>query len=262
MRLLIGLFIFAILLSCSENKQEESKPQHALKEIKPLFDDEIAYENEIRNIDSDKRLTEVTSLEYLSGEGESFVVKGLVETKQDNQVMTLKKLTFKQVFKNGNESTCSYYYIGTRKFASTCEQSILTGNDLKKVLTKSYYNDSSEVFFSKRISGNSENINETSYSACKQVDHDDQLALKIINQEGEFETKFQGFTESMGKNYLILGTHDYTSTVAFAEFNPTLKLLMNNEKKYTGKKLIIDFSVVTEPNGFTFQALTDVKIAH
>ena len=151
MRLLIGLFIFAILLSCSENKQEESKPQHALKEIKPLFDDEIAYENEIRNIDSDKRLTEVTSLEYLSGEGKSFVVKGLVETKQDDQVMTLKKLTFKQVFKNGNESTCSYYYLGTRKFASTCEQSILTGNDLKKVLTKSYYNDSSEVFFSKRI---------------------------------------------------------------------------------------------------------------
>lgn len=58
----------------------------------------------------------------------------------------------------------------------------------------------------------------------------------------------------MGKNYLILGTESMSSTVAFLDYNPTLKLLKNNEKKYLGKKLIVSFSVKTEANGFTFQA--------
>jgi hypothetical protein len=107
-----------------------------------------------------------------------------------------------------------------------------------------------------------ENFDKSAFSACNPTTHDDSLALKIINQEGEFETNFQSFTENMGKNFLILGTENMTSTVAFLDYNPTLKLLKNNQKRYFGKKLIVNFSVETEANGFTFQALNDIQIAH
>ena len=261
MRFIIGLFLFGVLFSCGQDNHEEKKSSYKLKDVKPLFKNEGAFENEIKNIESDKNLIEVTSLEYLSNEGESFVVKGLVETKKEDQGMTIKKLQLKQISAKGIETTYSYYYIGIRKFASYCEQFILNGNSLDKTLTKSYYDDSSEVIFSKRTSVSSEKRNENNYSKCEPINHDDQLVLKIINQEDEFETKFQGFTENMGKIYLILGTDHFTSAIAFTEFNPTLKILKNNEKKYLGNKLIVDFSVVEEANGFTFQALKDIRFA-
>jgi hypothetical protein len=256
MRNFIGFILFGLVVSCSQNTQEKNKSNYALKEIQPMFEQEQEFENEIKSIESNKKLVEVTSLEYLSSKGETFLVKGLVQNA--NQEMTLKKLIFKQLYENGNEKTCSFYYKGMRKIASVCEQSIIKKNNFNRVITKSYYDDSSQVFFSKRLNGNSETIDEKNYSKCEPISHDDDLALKVINQKGEFETKFQGFVENMGKIYLILGTENFTSTVALSEFNPTLQLLKNNEKKFLGKKLIVEF-FVNEDGGFKFQALKSVR---
>lgn len=258
MRFLLGLFFIGLIVSCCQNKSQEKKTSHSLKEFKPMFENEEIFENEIKLINSDKKLTEVTSLEYLNNSGESFIVKGLVTIKNETQEMTLKKLTFKKISSNGNETTCDYYYIGSRKFASSCHQTFLKGGHLKDFTIKSYYNDSSAVFFSKKVFGEPK---ENQFAKCELFDHDDKLALKIINQEDDFETKFQGFTENMGKNYLILGTDNYTTTVAFSQYNPTLTRIKNNEKKYLGTKLMVDFFVQSEASGFTFQALKDVRFA-
>jgi hypothetical protein len=256
MRNFIGFILFGLVVSCSQNTQDKNKSNYALKEIQPMFEQEQEYENEIKSIESNKKLVEVTSLEYLSSKGETFLVKALVQNV--NQEMTLKKLNFKQLYQNGNEITWSYYYKGLRKIASVCDQSIIKKDKFIKVITKSYYTDSSQVFFSKRLHGNSETIDEKNYAKCEPISHNDEQALKIINQKGEFETKFQGFAENMGKIYLILGTENFTSTVALSEFNPTLQLLKNNEKKFLGKKLIVEF-FVNEDGGFKFQALKSVR---
>jgi hypothetical protein len=260
MSLLFRLFLVGILVSCNRNDSEKNLKQPVLKDVKPLFEGENLFENELSKIDNNPKLVEVTSLEYLSKEGESLVAKGLVEQKNGKQEMTLKKLSFKQISKNGNEISCSYYYIGVMKFASICEKTEFNEAELNKVITKSFYDDSGKVVFSKRISGNPEKMNEKNFIKCTAVNHDDKLALKIINQQGEFETRFQGFAENTGKNYLILGTKDYTSTVAFGLLNPTLSILKKNETQYIGKKLIVSFSVETEANGFTFQALKDIQL--
>ena len=75
-----------------------------MKELKPMFENEVNFENEIRDIETNENLLEVTSLEYLKDNGETYVVKGLVETGKENQEMTLKKLIFKtdSVFKPSN----------------------------------------------------------------------------------------------------------------------------------------------------------------
>lgn len=261
MRFLIGLFLFGFLFSCEQNKQGKSSTQHTLKEVKPMFENEIIFENEIKDIETSENLVEVTSLEYLRDNGESYVVKGLVKTGKENQEMTLKKLIFKKLFTNGNETICTFYYKGTRKFVSINEQAILKNDILMKVITKSYYDDSSHVFFTKKLASKSENIENSSYKKCKPIDHNDNLALNIINQEGDFQTNFQGFTELDGRLFFILGTEHYTSTLVFSEYNQTLSLLKKNEKKYFGKKLIVDFSVQSEPNGFTFQVMKNVRVA-
>jgi hypothetical protein len=261
MRIFIGFVFLGLLISCGEKKKDIKSRNSSKKQINSFFENEEAYENEVLKIDSDKSLLEVTSLEYLSNEGQSLVAKALVESKNDGKSMIIKKLTCKQISQNGIESTYSFYYLGIRKFASTCEKSFLQENEMKKFVTKSYYDDSSHVFFSKRLAISSETSNLTKYSKCKPTNHDDKRALRIINQEGEFETNFQGFTENLGRSYLILGTDYYTSTVAFDVNNPSLDLLKKNEKKYLGKKLIVDFFVTNDNNGFTYQALNNLSVA-
>ncbi len=261
MRFLIGLLLLVFIFSCEQNKEGKSITKHTLKEVKPMFENEIIFENEIKDIETNENLVEVTSLDYLRDNGESYVAKGLVEIGKENQEMTLKKLIFKKIFTNGNETTCTFYYKGTRKFASINEQAILKKDVLLKIITKSYYDDSSRVFFTKKLSGKAENIENYSYKKCKPMDHNDNLALNIINQEGDFQTNFQGFTELDGRLFFILGTEHYTSTILFSEYNQILSLLKKNEKKYLGKKLIVDFSVQNEANGFTFQVMKNVRIA-
>ena len=261
MRFLIGLLLCGFLFSCEQNKQEKSSKHYTLKELKPMFENEVNFENEIRDIESNENLLEVTSLEYLKDNGETYVVKGLVETGKEDQEMTLKKLIFKKLFTNGNETICTFYYKGTRKFVSINEQAIFKNNELIKVITKSYYDLSNKVFFSKKLSGKAEGLENSDYKKCKPIDYNDNLALNIINQEGEFQTNFQGFTELEGRTFFIVGTKHFTSTLAFSELNKTLSLLKNNETKYLDKELIVDFSVETDANGFTFQVMKNVRMA-
>lgn len=261
MRFLIGLSLSFFLYSCNQQKEGKPNNSHSLKEVKALFKGEVLFEDEIKDIETNENLVEVTSLEYLKDNGDTYVLKGLVETKNENQEMILKKLIFKKIYTNGNETSCTFYYKGTRKFVSIEEQSLFKNNELIKVITKSYYDDSSKVFFSKKQSGKADEVENHPYKSCKKVDHDDNLALKIINQEDEFQTNFQGFTDLDGKMFFIVGTKHYTSTLAFSEYSEILNLLKKNEKKYLGKELIVDFSVDSDANGFTFQVTRNVRIA-
>ncbi|MBM3184906.1 MAG: hypothetical protein FJZ67_01280 [Bacteroidetes bacterium] len=261
MKFIVGILFLGFLISCDQNKQEKSQTSHSLKEVKPMFENEIIFENEIKDIETNENLVEVTSLEYLRDNGETYVVKGLVDTKKENQEMTLKKLIFKKIVGNGNETNCTFYYKGTRKFVSINEETYLKNEELIKVITKSYYDDSNKVFFSKKRTSKAESTDTCRYKKCDLIDHNENLALKIINQEGDFQTKFQGFTELDGRLFFILGTEHYTSTILFSEYNQTLSILKKNEKKYLGKKLIVDFSVESDAYGFTFQVMKNVQIA-
>ena len=99
----------------------------------------------------------------------------------------------------------------------------------------------------------------------KKVDfiiHDDIKAKEIINQKGDFQTNFQGFMEMLNRAYLLVGTEKYGSTLAFQEYSGILKLLKNRENQYKNKPLKIEFEILTEANGFTFQALTGIELVN
>jgi hypothetical protein len=86
-------------------------------------------------------------------------------------------------------------------------------------------------------------------------------ALSIIKRTGDFETRFQGFEEAFGRKFIVVGTENQTTTVAFNVLSPILKELIKTEKSSQNKLLEVQFSPITEPDGFTFQALIDLEYA-
>ena len=87
---------------------------------------------------------------------------------------------------------------------------------------------------------------------------DHQHALSIIKRTGEFETRFRGFDEAFGRKYIVIGTENQTTTLAFNVESPILKQLISAENKHKNERLEVQFSPITEPDGFTFQALVDL----
>lgn len=83
----------------------------------------------------------------------------------------------------------------------------------------------------------------------------------MIKRSGDFETRFLGFDEAFGRKFLVLGTSNQSTTVAFNVESPILKQLKNNEKSYKNKRFDVEFSPITEPDGFTFQALINLSEA-
>lgn len=250
--LIISAFIF---LRCSGNEYDNLKEKKSSTKNKDLFEGEKAFSNEINSIEKDKKITEVTSLNYINREGKSFSVKGFVDSE-----MNLRKLTYNRIFDNGDESKLSFYYIGNRKFATRNEYSHSNETSFKTKITESFYDDSSKVFFSKCSSIDHNSNKSNKFKKCNPISHNDNFALKIINQQGEFQTNFQGFTENMGRIYLLVGTENYTSALAISKLDGIIKLLKSNENKFLGKKLKVDFTINTEANGFTFQAIKSVQL--
>jgi hypothetical protein len=82
--------------------------------------------------------------------------------------------------------------------------------------------------------------------------------LSIIKRTGDFETRFRGFDEAFGRKFIVLGTENQTSTLAFNVESPILKQLISAENKHKNERLEVQFSPITEPDGFTFQALVDL----
>jgi hypothetical protein len=76
---------------------------------------------------------------------------------------------------------------------------------------------------------------------------------------GDYETRFRGFEEAYERKFVVFGTENQTTTIAFNVETPIIKQLMSNEKKYFNQAIDVQFSSITEPDGFMFQALIDLK---
>ena len=103
-------------------------------------------------------------------------------------------------------------------------------------------------------------FDKNEFKTCAILDMNPQLAFDIINQEGKFQTNFLGFNEVNDKIYITVGTNYYNSSLVIPGYVDLLKTLKNNETKYLNKPLKVEFKEVMEPNGFSYQALLDIKI--
>ncbi len=88
-------------------------------------------------------------------------------------------------------------------------------------------------------------------------------ALKVLREEGPFETTFQGFASNGEMEFVIVGENKeigYTSSIAVQHREGDIMKLMQNERKYVGVPLKVLFERIIDERGFEFQALLGLKI--
>jgi hypothetical protein len=246
-----------LLLVCCKNDQ--GKPQVSDKTKK-----RIAFTNENKNlavfekyglkIDANNSLSKIQSLFYTDSDGNTSEAYAWIDDK-----MEVLKLQQNENLASGKKIERIFYFLNGLK---TMSRQITYHFELKKPYfseLRSYYSLTGSVIatFSRYSSKEDElDLMELKKTDKQGLDH--QRALSIIKRTGEFETRFRGFDEAFGRKYIVIGTENQTTTLAFNVESPILKQLLSAENKHKNERLEVQFSPITEADGFTFQALVDL----
>ena len=258
-RLLVAICsIFLILSACKDDVPTTKKTEHRerLDQFIPAYSEAKSYEKQIQAIDTDKNLFEAKSLSYIDNDGNLESVTAMIDS-----TYQFSKLVHYLTETDGRQVETHFYFKGRQLFSSvqTIKRFLQNTTFLREV--KTYYDSENAVVYTAERKASGENdISKSSYSEAKKRIHDPRKTLDIINQNDKFQTNFLGFNEARDKIFLIIGTDYYNSSVVIPSFQGILKTLKNNENKYLNKPLKIEFKEVTELDGFSYQALLDIKL--
>jgi len=258
-RLVITLCCLTLVLTaCTEESTpvEKSEKRERLVELTPAYKNAASYEKQIQRIDSDQKLYEAKSLSYIDNDGNIESVTALVDS-----TLKFSKLIHYLTETDGRQVETNFYYKGSQLFSSVQTTKKFMNNTTFSREEKVYYDAKSEVVYTAQRKASGENdILFSPYSKAENRMHNPTKTLDIINQNGKFQTNFLGFNESRDKIFLNVGTEYYNSSVVVGSYFGLLKTLKNYEKKYLNKSLKIEFKEVTELDGFTYQALLNIKL--
>lgn len=251
-RFLILCFIFLLFLcSCNCNRAKKPIPDN---DDKVAFAEQKFYDNFIYSIDKRTDLIEVPSLIYSDTIGNQ--KKSFAFTDKDYNIL---KLVFEEILSEGKFIKTTFYFNGSEKIFSFKEFNVFKDNIEYFHQTKSYY-DKNVIHTCKRFTTEDFRSTANNFKTTSLKNHKENQAMEIIRQIGDYKTNFKGFFEMVDRTYLIVGTKQYSSTLAFQKYNAILDSLKKNQKVYLDKELKIEFEIITEPNGFTFQALRSVSL--
>lgn len=258
-QLLVKVCFISLFFSACKDEvptTEKSEKRERLDQLIPAYSKAKSYEKQIQTIDIDKNLFEAKSLSYIDNDGDIESVTAMIDS-----TYQFSKLVHYLTESDGRQVETHFYFNENQLFTSiqTIKRFIKNTTFVREV--KTYYNSESVVVYTAERKASGENdITKTSYSEAKKRVHNPRKALDIINQIGKFQTNFLGFNEARDKIFLIIGTDDYNSSVVITSYTGILKILKNNENKYLNKPLKIEFKEVTELDGFSYQALLDIKL--
>jgi hypothetical protein len=193
---------------------------------------------------------------YTANNGDQQNVSALLDGDMKMQSMILEKN-----LSNGKMVKTTFYFfkesliVSKRLIKNYSEKGVFISEE------KSYYTPEGNVAFTGiRKSKDEKTLPDLHFTATENKAHDPSSAFLIINQSGDYQTLFQGFEEAMGKSFLVVGTDKQTSTLAHLEPKGDLKKLLDNSQKYLGKRLKIGFTNIDQPDGFSYQGLTELTI--
>lgn len=256
LNILVVFFIF--LTACqTENKTGDGKSNG---EKVQSVENEDEFENRIAEIENNTELLLINSLAYNNNAGSRIEVVAYLD-KGENEVKIEESFTD---VKSGNYGKFTYYIDKGKKFAT---KQVYFDNQLKTpsfVERITFYDKDEKPIFSKeRIAPFEEELEKAAFEISVPKDCSIDKAMRVINQEGEFTTTFQGFASDGNLNYLLVGenTSDgYASSLAVQYKEGDITKLMNNEKAMIGKPLEVVHQVMVDERGLKFQVLLSVKI--
>ncbi len=258
---LTALLLIFTFTSCGneDDPNESNDLEDSIIEDSQTDDELEAY---LMEIDLNDQLELASSLYYTksSDSGEEMVQANLFLT-AESEVLKIEEL----MVKAGTNSIVSnvFYYKNEKKCASKqfFEESINDSSYFVEIL--SYYDNNANVILSKRRTATYEDyLDQEAYTIVKNSDCSDQRAFDVVNQEGEFETTFQGFVNFGEFTYLIVGENKkigFASSLVVQRQSNLIKELKSKEKEMIGTPLEVEFGTATDDGGSQQILLSVVK---
>ena len=259
----LTLFLFVLILfSCGEEqtqKQEKNTVKEKSKTVNSLSDEE-KYRQKMAAIDSNKQLKVFNGLSFNNEAGETVQAIGYVDI--NDQEVKIEELFSDP--KTGNYGTNYFYIEAGKKFAS---KQIIYDNTKKPTVfveRVSYFNEKQEVIYTKeRTAEYEELLGQAGFKPATLFDCEIDRAMRALNEEGEFETTFQGFIQYENLDYILVGANTktgYVSSLAVILPNELINMLKSDERKYVGTPLEVQFQKDIGGSGMTYQALVDIRL--
>ena len=221
------LFFLVILLSACNNKDEtlldpSTDIPTTQKDIS-AFNGQEKFDKAVNFLDTAEHPLAFSSLNYANDLGISKKVSGF-----GNQNGDIIKLQQETTYPSGQAETISYYFgpngmiCANRHFVHFAEKTSFCMD------TKSYFDKNGKVIYTcKRQSDNEEKLLKLPYASAEKKKFSVLNAMEILNQKGPYATRLQGFMEAAAKEFIIVGTKNYNSAIAYNPENKIIKELKN-----------------------------------
>lgn len=250
-----ALAILSFACSNETQKMDYTETEHQSTQQESEFDQKMAA------IDADDLKNGVSnSLSYSNEKGKSESATIYLKNNKD----LVKMIYFYNDPTSGNYGRNIFYFEKGKKIAS---KEIYYDNTLSSpafVERHTYYDKKGKAIFTKEKSAEYEvDLDYTTMTPAKIKAIDEKRTYQILNQEGDFETTFQGTVENESAIFLIVGPNRpnaYTSALSIQNFNGDINLLMKNPKKYVGVPLNVQHQQMEDEKGFQFQVLLNLEI--
>jgi len=253
-------FILFVLIGCTSTS-EKLGADDTVQSFSKNEKQENEIEKRIADTDLQEKLAITNSLFFTKEDGSSFEVKAFLD-KSD------AVLKVEQKFVNGKTNeygTILFYVLNGKKYASKERFEDRSGEKPTFIERVSYYNEKEKVTQTKiRKAFFEEELDAQPFEKTEVYDCSITLAMNALNQEGIFETRFQGFVFNGNTTYVTVGEaggNGYISALLLQYEDETTRKLMKNQKKMLGKKLDLGFQKMVDDTGFEFQVLLTVEMA-
>lgn len=255
---ILALMMAATVIGCQSGEKADEK--NAQTENAAKIENEDQFEQKMADIDNATDLKVINSLAYNNNAGSR--TEAIAYLNQNDQEVKIEE-NFADV-KTGNYGKYSFYVENGKKFAT---KEVYYDNELKSpsfVERISFYDENEKVIFSKeRLAPFEDELEKAAFQIRSPKDCPIDRAMRVLNQEGEFTTTFQGFASAGNLTYLLVGenTKDgYASSLAVQYEEGDIKKLLKDERAFIGTPLEVQHEVMVDERGLKFQVLLAVKI--
>ena len=247
--------IITLLVSCGQNTNNQLNNKGDIVTGTATEQAEFKIEKMISETELNDKLVVMNSLYFTKSDLSSIEVFAYLD-KQNNILKIEEK--FVDVAKN-QSSTNTYYIHKNKKYATKERYSSGKAKNSKYTERVSFYDNNEKVILSKsRSTIFEEDLEANNFINIPFYDCPITRAMNVINQVGEFETKFQGFVINGPDSYLLVGEsgdNGYVSSLMIQFHTALTKKLLNNQEKFLGTKLKVEYQKMTEGSGFEYQIL-------
>lgn len=258
-QLLLFPILLFVLIGCGSEEEPIKEPAQTNNVPAASTEESVAYEDYVLSLDT-MSLSSGKSLDYTKPDGSSIEVEVYVDDSSE-VVKVIEKYVRPSV---GSIESKWFYYKDGKKYVTKEFFEEGEGANSGFVERVTYYDENGKAKVSKRRKAMYEDaLVDEMFMMIDKYDCSDERAFKVLNQQGEFATTFQGFVQDEHLIYLVVGENKkdgYVSTLVVQQKGPSINKLLSNERSMLGTPLEVDFQKSIGDLGYEFQALLSIKI--